>query len=109
MNPSALAAALLRARTLVDDSMSVAKLQVLMMVAASGDAGIDQQTLTHRSQQSRSGCSKNCHDLGTVTVRKAAGPGLVVTEADPMNLRTNIVRLTPRGRMIVDQILKGAS
>jgi DNA-binding MarR family transcriptional regulator len=104
MNPTAVLAILSRARDLVDDSMSVQKLQILLAVAAAGDAGIDQGSLQQRTKQARSTCSKNVHDLTTVTARKEAGPGLVVVEQDAMNLRSNTVRLTQRGRSVVSQL-----
>lgn len=109
MNPSAVLAVLGRARTLVDESMSVQKLETLLAVASAGEAGIDQTSLQQRVKQTRSTCSKYVHDLGTLTVRKAVGPGLVVVEPDPMNLRTNTVRLTARGRKVVAEILGNAS
>lgn len=109
MNPSTVLAVLARARALVDQSMSIQKLETLLAVAAAGDSGIDQTSLQQRTKQARSSCSKNVHDLGTLTVRKDAGPGLVVVEADPMNLRTNTVRLTARGRKVVAEILGNAS
>jgi DNA-binding MarR family transcriptional regulator len=88
--------------------MSVQKLQILMAIAAAGEGGIDQGSLQQRTKQARPTCSKNVHDLTTVTARKESGPGLVVVEQDAMNLRTNTVRLTQRGRTVVAQILGNA-
>ena len=92
-------------RNELDDDCSVQKVLILMAVAESGAAGIDQQTLQERTLVGRSNCSKIIADLTHLTYRKAPGPALVRSDADPMNMRIRIIRLTPKGEKAVAAIL----
>ena len=107
MNPRLLARLLAEIRLQVDSEMSVQRLQVLMHCMASPD-GVDQQGIPAAVDQSRSAVSKNLADLSELTSKKTRGPGLLRSDADPMNLSTRIIRVTQTGRQVWADILRRA-
>lgn len=50
---------------------------------------------------SQSSASRNAAALGNLTAFKKPGYGLVEAKADPMELRRKILRLTPKGKMLM--------
>lgn len=85
--------------------MPLQRLQAFLLIASRGDAGTNHATLIHELELSRSQASKVVADLTELTSRKEPGPGLVESVPDPMNMRTRIVKLTPKGRQVYEQCL----
>lgn len=85
-----------------DDTASAQKLAVFLEIAIS--PGIDNQTLIHRLDLSRSNASKLVRDLTTLTARKEEGPGLVRQELDPMDLTRRHAFLTEKGEQLFQRI-----
>jgi DNA-binding MarR family transcriptional regulator len=89
-------------REVVDDAITVQKLDTLLTVALRPD-GIEQQNLMMAAKLSRSGTSKNVTDLTKLTSKHEQGPDLVESLIDPMNRVGRTVKLTRRGE---SQLLK---
>lgn len=88
----------------LDQDMSVQRLNVLLDIAINGET--DQGSVVRRCGLSRSGGSKNVAAWSALTSTKRKGPGLVSSTADPMNLKTRILRLTPRGEAALEKVLE---
>jgi DNA-binding MarR family transcriptional regulator len=89
-------------REVVDDSLTVQKLDTLLTVAMRPD-GIEQSQLMMAAKLSRSGTSKNVTDLTKLTSKHEQGPDLVESLIDPMNRVGRTIKLTRRGE---SQLLK---
>lgn len=103
MQPSDMARALSRARTLIGEGTAL-KLQVFCEIASAPTGCIEQEALHNRVRAKRSTLSALLHDLSDVDHFKRPGPGYITIETDPSNLRFNIIRLSERGRAIADAL-----
>lgn len=61
--------------------------------------------ISRRAGFALSTTSRHILDLGELNRRKEPGYGLVETLVDPMNLRTKTIRLTPKGKNLLNQII----
>ena len=86
--------------------MTIARLLVLHEVKVRGE--IDQSTLLENCGLKRSCGSKAIASLTELTADKTEGPGLIESTADPMNLKTRIIRLTPKGQEALEMIFRAA-
>ena len=86
--------------------MPLQRLQAFLLIASRGDRGTDHQTLIHELDMSRSQASKVVSDLSFLTSTKEKGPDLVDSQPDPMNLRSRIVKLTPKGRKVYEELMQ---
>lgn len=50
--------------------------------------------------------SRNINDLTHLTSRREPGPGYVRQDPDPNSRRRNLVRLTPRGEVLIEGLVK---
>lgn len=88
----------------VDKEASVQKLSVFLEIATS--PGIDNGTLIHRLDLSRSNASKLIRDLTDFTALKKPGPGVVRQEIDPMDMTRRMSFLTEKGERIFKLMLE---
>jgi DNA-binding MarR family transcriptional regulator len=88
---------------LVDDSMPVQTCAVFLTVAA--NEGISINELADRCGLAGSSASRNVAALSDWHWLKKPGLGLVVIETDRMDLRKKTVRLTPKGKALIDQLV----
>ncbi len=86
--------------------MTIPRLLMLHEVAIRGEA--DQTSLLDYLGLTRSTASKVIASLTDLTPEKAKGPGFVTSTPDPMNLKTKIIRITPKGVATVEGMFRAA-
>ena len=84
-------------------NMKINRLQVLIELALAGGE-LPMAQLVERLGVARGHASKLVSSWTKLTYVKEPGPGYVEAYADPMNLSTKVVRLTPAGRKYIEQI-----
>jgi DNA-binding MarR family transcriptional regulator len=87
-----------------EGDMSVQRLQVLIQGYLGEE--LDQTSLVKGADLSPSATSKHIASWTKLTAAKKPGPGYLESRPDPMNLKTRIISLTPRGREAVESILE---
>lgn len=91
-----------------DPFMTLPQINLLLQLYVHGQ--IMQQELPRYTMVEKSANSRNIAKLGPgerPTILE--GPGWIEAYEDPMNRRTKIVRLTPRGRALLEQAAKGVA
>lgn len=88
---------------ILDDSMPVQTLAVFLEIAK--NEGISVSELGAKTGLAGSSASRNVAALSDWHWLKKPGLGLVATVADPMDMRRKAVKLTPKGKQLIDQIV----
>jgi DNA-binding MarR family transcriptional regulator len=78
--------------------------QLLLLLSLYVRGEVNQQDLTKHAGTSASSISRTIAKLGAGENPSTPGPGWVEANPDPYNRRTNIVRLTPLGKQLLEQI-----
>lgn len=82
--------------------MSIQQLIILLIVGVHED--LDQQTLVKMTGFSKSGVSKHVRKFADLTWHKQEGSDFVSIHRDPMNLNTNIIQLTEKGKDFLNSL-----
>lgn len=91
-------------RSEVDSEMPLQMVAVLLTIAAEEDVPMAEVArVTNLSQAS---ISRNVAALGMIHRKKKPGYGLVDAYEDPMERRRKLLRLTPKGRSLINKITK---
>lgn len=84
--------------------------QVLLLLALFNHGELAQQELVKYTGVARSSNSRNIAKLGIGdSAWKANGPGWVESYEDPMDRRTKMVRLTPKGKALIRAVIESSS
>lgn len=102
MNATELQNAIHTFRTMEGD-MSIRRLEVLLFVYRRKETTT--QEIIKRLDMIPSSVTKIVQSWSALTPDKKPGPKYLTTEADPMNLSTKVVRITPRGKKAVELLL----
>lgn len=89
---------------ILDDSLPVQTLAVFLEIA-SNPSGISITEVANKCGLASSSASRNVAALSDWHWLKRPGLGLVVSEVDPMECRRKNVKLTPKGKQVVDQLV----
>lgn len=87
-------------------SLSIPRLLVLHEVYLRGE--VDQATLVDRCGFNGSRLSKTVASLTELASDKTEGLGFINSTPDPMNLKSRILRMTPKGQEAVEMIFQAA-
>ncbi len=87
----------------INPTMSIQVVHTLMLIALHKGASVTE--IAKMSGFKIPTVSRNILDLGKHDRRRAPGLGLVETKVDPMELRKKQVGLTPKGEMLLRQII----
>jgi DNA-binding MarR family transcriptional regulator len=79
---------------------------IIFLAIAQSEEGILQSDLSDKLKISSSSVSRNCCLLGVKTQKNQNGMGLIEREAHPHDARINILKLSPKGCQLYDQLLK---
>jgi len=79
-------------------------LDILSHVAAAGEDGLPMRELAGLCNRPQTSISRVILHMLTKEYRGEPGPDLVVAEMDPEDYRQKIVKLTPRGRKLMEEI-----
>lgn len=104
MNATALQNSIYRFRIMEGD-MTVRRLEVLLFVYRRGETTT--QEIIRTLGMIPSSVTKIVQSWSALTRDKKQGPKYIVAEADPMNLSTKIVKITPKGKRAVELLLDG--
>lgn len=89
-------------RTAVSPVATLASVQTYLTLAINEGKSLTE--ISKVMHQTVATTSRNMLDLGDRNRRKEPGYGLVKSEQNPMELRSNMYSLSPKGRMLADQI-----
>lgn len=102
MQPTDLIQFLRFARDEIAPDVTIQRVLVLLTVAA--EPGRSQTELARALPGiSTAALSRNLADLSRTTSQKRPGPDLVTLAPDPGSLRRKLVRLTPRGKRLIQR------
>jgi DNA-binding MarR family transcriptional regulator len=90
------------------NDMGTQTVLTFLTIASSGSGGIPQSQLLKLTGMTQAGVSRNITRLGDGSVREA-GLKLIESYEDPMNRRYKLVKLTAKGKAVVDQIYQQGS
>lgn len=90
----------------LDPEMPLQRMMTFLEVALAGDDGISGSDLTTRVGNSQSSASRHIGILGEFS--RGATPALHVVKAaaNPMDRRVQLVKLTPKGQRVIDQLIE---
>ena len=87
------------------DEAKLTARQMRLLMALYVQGSISQQALVRYTGATKSSNSRYIAALGDgLSPLEAPGPGLVTAEADHVDRRNNVVRLTPRGRHLMEKV-----
>jgi DNA-binding MarR family transcriptional regulator len=79
---------------------------IIFLAIAQSKEGILQSDLSDKLKISSSSVSRNCCLLGAKTQKNQNGMGLIIRETHPHDARINVLKLSPEGCQLYDQLLK---
>ena len=97
------AADVLRRARMAQGDMTVRRLQTLLEVALRGETNHSQ--LIAECDMTTSGLSKTIASWGRLTAYKTKGPGFLSVEIPDEDMRSRVMRITPKGDQYIDMIL----
>lgn len=89
-----------------DPTMALQQLRLLLALYVHGT--INQNDLPRHTGVAKSSNGRNIDRMGTGSMREA-GLGLVESYVDPMDRRFKLVRLTPKGRAVIESAAASAA
>lgn len=89
----------------LDDSIPAQTLAVFLEIARHPKDGISVNELATKCGLAGSSASRNVAALSEWHWLKRPGLGLVSSEADPMDTRRKIVKLTTKGERVIEQLV----
>lgn len=88
-----------------DAEMQAQTIQLLLTASQDkSGVGMPMATLADKVGLAQSSCSRNVAALGRVNRRKEPGLNLLVAVEDPLDCRRKLVRLTPKGQRLIDEL-----
>lgn len=90
----------------LDSEMPLQQIVTLVEVALANEEGISVSDLAVRVGNSTSSTSRNVAILGEYGRGKSAGLEVVKAVVNPMDRRYQLVKLTPKGQRVIDQLVE---
>lgn len=77
--------------------VNLSALLMLLVISLADKDGVSMADLEKQLGLSQAGCSRNVALLTDTNRHREEGAGLITRHEDPMNRRTKVVRLSPKG------------
>jgi DNA-binding MarR family transcriptional regulator len=89
----------------IDSEMPLPQVHCLFLLAKAGETGMSLTELSKAAEIAMATASRYIGNLGKINRFKEEGFNLVEAYEDPMERRKKIIRLTPKGRVLINRLI----
>ena len=89
----------------IDSEMPLPQVHCLFLLAKAGETGMSLTELSKAAEIAMATASRYIGNLGKINRFKEEGFNLVESYEDPMERRKKIIRLTPKGRVLINRLI----